>query len=131
MPRVLERAFPDDEGGDEAADEARVAKTDALVALVTARGGVSRAKTVSDVATLMTAFGWDGTDPWVGPRKQVALAVVRADSGAESYEQWLADTGREDDYDGRIDFLQEQESAGTALADEVRSVADEIESAQS
>lgn len=128
--RALERAFPDDEGDDEAADEARVAKTDALVGLVDARGSGERDRTVADVATLMNAFGWDGTDPWVGPRKQVALAMVRAESGAESYDAWLEDTGREDDYDGRIDFVQEQETEGTPLADEVRALADELESAQ-
>lgn len=125
---LLGHAFPDDEGTDEAADRARTAKTDALVAYVAARG--AGAGPVSEVAALMDAFGWDDLDPWTGPRKQVALAMVRADDGAGDYEQWLQVTGREDDYEGRIDFIQEQEAAGTPLADEVRALADRIESAQ-
>jgi hypothetical protein len=66
----------------------------------------------------------------VGPRKQVALAVVRADGGAAAYDEWLAATGREDDYEGRIDFVQEQETEGTPPADEVRALADDLRSAQ-
>jgi hypothetical protein len=127
---VLGRAFPDDSGTDEAADEARTAKTDALVAFVGARADVPREELVPQVATLMDAFGWDETDPWVGARKQVALAIVRAEGGADDYDAWLSETGREDDYEGRIDFVQEQETAGTPLADEVRALADDLESAQ-
>ena len=127
---VLARAFPDDSGTDAAADQARTAKTDALVVYVEARSDVPREEVVDQVATLMDAFGWDEPDPWVGARKQVALAIVRAEGGAEAYETWLADTGREDDYEGRIDFVQEQETEGTPLADEVRALAGELESAQ-
>jgi hypothetical protein len=127
---LLGRAFPDDSGTDDAADEARTAKTDALVAYVAAKSDVPRDELVADVAALMDAFDWDETDPWVGARKQVALAIVRTDGGAEEYDAWLSDTGREDDYEGRIDFVQEQETEGTPLADEVRALADQIESAQ-
>jgi hypothetical protein len=127
---VLGRAFPDDSGTDEAADEARTAKTDALVAYVGARADAPREEVVPEVAALMDAFGWDETDPWVGARKQVALAIVRAEGGAEAYDAWLSETGREDDYEGRIDFVQEQETEGTPLADEVRALAGEIESTQ-
>lgn len=127
---LLGRAFPDDSGDDEAADEARVAKTDALVAYVSARADRPRDEVVDDAAALMDAFGWGDVDPWVGARKQVALAVVRADGGAAAYDEWLADTGREDDYEGRIDFVQEQETEGTPLADEVRALADDLRSAQ-
>jgi hypothetical protein len=127
---LLSRAFPDDSGTDDAADEARTAKTDALVAYVDARSDVPREQLVTDVAALMDAFGWDETDPWVGARKQVALAIVRVDGGAQEYDAWLSRTGRSDDYDGRIDFVQEQETEGTPLADEVRALADQIESAQ-
>jgi hypothetical protein len=127
---LLARAFPDDSGDDEAADEARVAKTDALVAYVSARADRPRDEVVDDAAVLMDAFGWGDVDPWVGARKQVALAVVRADGGAAAYDEWLADTGREDDYEGRIDFVQEQETEGTPLADEVRALAEDLRSAQ-
>ena len=127
---LLGRAFPDDSGTDEAADEARTAKTDALVAYVDSRADASRDETVADAAALMDAFGWDETDPWVGARKQVALAIVRAEGDAAQYDAWLSDTGREDDYEGRIDFVQEQETEGTPLADEVRALADELASAQ-
>lgn len=127
---LLARAFPDDSGTDAAADEARTAKTDALVAYVGSREDASRDATVADAAALMDAFGWDETDPWVGARKQVALAIVRAEGDADQYDAWLSDTGREDDYEGRIDFVQEQETEGTPLADEVRALAAALESAQ-
>jgi len=127
---LVDRAFPDDSGTDDAADEARTAKTDALVAYVAERSDASRDGLVDDVAALMDAFDWDETDPWVGARKQVALAIVRAEGDAEEYDAWLADTGRTDDAEGRIDFVQEQEAEGTPLADEVRALADRIESAQ-
>lgn len=127
---LLSRAFPDDSGSDEEAREKRAAKTDALVAFVTARmevGEGAREQTVADAAALMNAFGWDETDPWVGDRKQVALAITRAEGGAASYDEWLDDTGRDDDYAGRIDFVQEQETEGTPLAEEVRALAAELE----
>lgn len=127
---LLGRAFPDDAGTDQAADQARTAKTDALVAYVDSRADASRDETVADAAALMDAFGWDETDPWVGARKQVALAIVRAEGDAGQYDAWLSDTGRDDDYEGRIDFVQEQETEGTPLADEVRALADELASAQ-
>jgi hypothetical protein len=127
---LLGRAFPDDAGTDDAADEARTAKTDALVAYVDAKSDVPRDELVADVAALMDAFDWDETDPWVGARKQVALAIVRAEGNAEEYDAWLSRTGRTDDYEGRIDFVQEQETEGTPLADEVRALTDQIESAQ-
>src|SRR5687768_16703332 len=55
---LLARVFPDDGGDDEAADEARVAKTEALVAYVSARADRPRDEVVADAAALMDAFGW-------------------------------------------------------------------------
>lgn len=127
---LLHRAFPDDTGADDAADEARAAKTDALVTYVEAKSDIARHEVVADVAALMNAFGWDDHYEWLGPRKQVALAIVRAEGDADEYDTWLSRTGRADDYEGRIDFVQEQEVKGTPIGHEVRALADQIESAQ-
>jgi hypothetical protein len=54
----------------------------------------------------------------------------RARRGWRRGRRLVVRDGREDDYEGRIDFVQEQETAGTPLADEVRALAGEIESTQ-
>lgn len=126
---LLSRAFPGDEGSDEASDRARVAKTDALVKYAEAHVR-DHDRVLTDLAALMDAFGWDDVGTWSGPRRQVALALLRARGEADAFDTWLSSTGRSDDYQGRIDFIQEQETKGTVLADQIRQLSADLVKAQ-